>query len=108
MPGEDGYSLILSIRNQEKGVSRRLPAIALTAHTRPEDVEHALASGFQIHLAKPVDSRRLWIPSPRSSNRTHQARLTPRRPCYHPPFGALRLSEGRALCLSPHRHAARF
>jgi CheY-like chemotaxis protein len=59
MPGEDGYSLILSIRNQEKGVLRRLPAIALTAHTRPEDVEHALASGFQLHLAKPVDSSRL-------------------------------------------------
>src|SRR5262245_518369 len=58
MPGEDGYSLILSIRNQERGVSR-LPAIALTAHTRPEDVEHALASGFQLHLAKPVDSSRL-------------------------------------------------
>jgi len=59
MPGEDGYSLIVSIRNQEKGVLRRLPAIALTAHTRPEDVEHALASGFQLHLAKPVDSSRL-------------------------------------------------
>jgi signal transduction histidine kinase/CheY-like chemotaxis protein len=58
MPGEDGYSLIVSIRNQEKGIAR-LPAIALTAHTRPEDVEHALASGFQLHLAKPVDSSRL-------------------------------------------------
>ena len=58
MPGEDGYSLILSIRNQDNGTSR-VPAIALTAHTRPEDVEHALASGFQIHLAKPVDSSHL-------------------------------------------------
>jgi CheY-like chemotaxis protein/anti-sigma regulatory factor (Ser/Thr protein kinase) len=58
MPGEDGYSLILSIRNQESG-SSRVPAIALTAHTRPEDVEHALTAGFQIHLAKPVDSSRL-------------------------------------------------
>src|SRR5712691_8970977 len=53
MPGEDGYSLIVSIRNQERGISH-LPAIALTAHTRPEDVEHALASGFQMHMAKPV------------------------------------------------------
>jgi signal transduction histidine kinase/ActR/RegA family two-component response regulator len=58
MPGEDGYSLMLSIRKQERDISR-VPAIALTAHTRPEDVEHALASGFQIHLAKPVDSLRL-------------------------------------------------
>ena len=58
MPGEDGYSLIVSIRNHGKGLSE-VPAIALTAHTRPEDVEHALASGFQIHMAKPVDSSRL-------------------------------------------------
>jgi signal transduction histidine kinase/CheY-like chemotaxis protein len=58
MPGEDGYSLILSIRNQENS-NADVPAIALTAHTRPEDVEHALASGFQIHLAKPVDSSHL-------------------------------------------------
>jgi signal transduction histidine kinase/ActR/RegA family two-component response regulator len=58
MPGEDGYSLILSIRDLEKG-SSPVPAIALTAHTRPEDIEHALASGFQMHMAKPIDSTRL-------------------------------------------------
>ena len=33
--------------------------VALTAHARPEDVEQALASGFHMHLAKPVDSSRL-------------------------------------------------
>ena len=58
MPEEDGYSLIVSIRNQEKAIAD-VPAIALTAHTRPEDVEHALASGFQIHMAKPIDSSQL-------------------------------------------------
>ena len=58
MPEEDGYSLILSIRNLETGPAH-VPAIALTAHTRPEDVEHALASGFQMHMAKPIDSTRL-------------------------------------------------
>jgi signal transduction histidine kinase len=58
MPEEDGYSLIVSIRNLEKG-RVRVPAIALTAHTRPEDVAHALASGFQLHVAKPIDSTRL-------------------------------------------------
>jgi signal transduction histidine kinase/ActR/RegA family two-component response regulator len=58
MPEEDGYSLILSIRNLETGPDH-VPAIALTAHTRPEDVEHALASGFQMHMAKPIDSTRL-------------------------------------------------
>ncbi len=58
MPDEDGYSLMLSIRSLETG-SSHVPAIALTAHTRPEDVEHALASGFQLHIAKPIDSNRL-------------------------------------------------
>jgi signal transduction histidine kinase len=58
MPEEDGYSLIVSIRNLESG-STHVPAIALTAHTRPEDVEHALAAGFQLHIAKPIDTNRL-------------------------------------------------
>ncbi len=58
MPNEDGYSLMASIREMETGTSH-VPAIALTARTRPEDVAQALASGFQLHLAKPIDSRRL-------------------------------------------------
>lgn len=58
MPGEDGYALITSIREMETGTSQ-VPAIALTAHTRPEDVAQALAAGFQLHLAKPIDSGRL-------------------------------------------------
>ncbi len=58
MPEEDGYSLIASIRQMETGTSH-VPAIALTARTRPEDVSQALAAGFQMHLAKPIDSVRL-------------------------------------------------
>ncbi|MEQ1728856.1 MAG: ATP-binding protein [Vicinamibacterales bacterium] len=58
MPDEDGYSLMASIRDMETGTSH-VPAIALTARTRPEDLALALASGFQLHLAKPIDSRRL-------------------------------------------------
>ena len=58
MPEEDGYALIASIREMESGLSH-VPAIALTARTRPEDVEQALAAGFQMHLPKPIDARRL-------------------------------------------------
>jgi ATP-binding cassette, subfamily B, bacterial len=39
--------------------AERLPAIALTAFTRPEDRLDALRAGFQIHLAKPVDAEAL-------------------------------------------------
>jgi signal transduction histidine kinase len=59
MPKEDGYSLLRSVRTLAPDDIRGVPAIALTAHARPEDVEEALASGFQIHLAKPVNSSTL-------------------------------------------------
>jgi signal transduction histidine kinase/ActR/RegA family two-component response regulator len=50
MPDEDGYSLIRSLRSSNV----RVPAIALTAYARPQDVDEAKEAGFQIHLAKPV------------------------------------------------------
>jgi len=58
MPGEDGYSLIRKIRLQELP-SQRTPAIALTAYTRGGDRVRALAAGFQVHIAKPVDPAEL-------------------------------------------------
>jgi len=59
MPGEDGYSLIRSVRALESDATGHVPAIALTAHARAEDVERALQSGFQMHVAKPVDPSQL-------------------------------------------------
>jgi signal transduction histidine kinase/CheY-like chemotaxis protein len=59
MPMEDGYAFIRSVRALESEATAHVPAIALTAHTRPEDVERALASGFQMHVPKPVDSSQL-------------------------------------------------
>ena len=58
MPDEDGYSLMKWLRAQERG-DQHLPAIALTAHARAEDVERALESGFEIHVAKPIDASEL-------------------------------------------------
>jgi CheY-like chemotaxis protein len=58
MPEEDGYALIESVRARETS-AHHLPAIALTARARAEDVERALQSGFEIHVAKPVDANRL-------------------------------------------------
>ena len=59
MPNEDGYSLIRKIRQlgHEKGGDT--PAVALTAYADAETRQKALASGFQAHLAKPVDSHEL-------------------------------------------------
>jgi signal transduction histidine kinase/ActR/RegA family two-component response regulator len=58
MPERDGYDLIRTIRAQGHD-AETLPAIAVTAFAGPEDRQRALAAGFQLHLAKPVDPREL-------------------------------------------------
>lgn len=56
MPEEDGFSLIRKIRSFPNEQGGNIPAIALTAYARAEDRVQALRSGFQIHIAKPVES----------------------------------------------------
>jgi PAS domain S-box-containing protein len=58
MPGEDGYALMRRLRTSE-AAGDRLPAIALTAYATKEDVGRALAAGYDLHLAKPVDAGHL-------------------------------------------------
>ena len=58
MPGEDGYALIGKVRALS-GRNGSLPAIALTAYAGETDRQKALAAGFQIHLAKPVEAHDL-------------------------------------------------
>ena len=53
MPGKDGYALIREIRRTEPA-GHRVPAIALTAFSRGQDVDQALAAGFDAHCAKPL------------------------------------------------------
>ena len=56
MPGEDGYSLIRRVRQLGQTRNGNIPAIALTAYARAEDRVKAVAAGFQMHIAKPVES----------------------------------------------------
>ncbi|HEY6560160.1 MAG TPA: ATP-binding protein [Polyangiaceae bacterium] len=57
IPGEDGYSFLHRVRAETS--TRSIPAIALTAFARAEDRQRALTSGFQGHLAKPIDPAKL-------------------------------------------------
>jgi len=57
MPDVDGYELINRVRGTD--ASRHLPAIALSAYAREEDREKAVAAGYQMHLAKPVEPAEL-------------------------------------------------
>jgi signal transduction histidine kinase len=59
MPETDGYQLIQRIRATEQQGDRQIPAIALTAHAKPEDRSRSLAAGFQQHITKPVESTAL-------------------------------------------------
>jgi signal transduction histidine kinase len=58
MPERDGYELIREIRALGRDAAA-LPAVAVTAFASPEDRQRALAAGFQVHLAKPVDPKEL-------------------------------------------------
>lgn len=54
MPGEDGYDLIRKVRALPAGRAR-IPAAAVTACARDDERQRALAAGFQVHLAKPLE-----------------------------------------------------
>lgn len=51
MPGRDGYWLMSEIRK----LRPHIPAVALTAFSREEDIARAKEAGFDRHVAKPVD-----------------------------------------------------
>jgi CheY-like chemotaxis protein len=56
MPDADGYALIRALRSRKVAFK----AIALTAHARSEDRQQALASGYDVHLAKPLNPALLF------------------------------------------------
>ena len=60
MPGMDGLQLIRALRRMEEP-ARSLPAAALTAYARSHDRITSLASGFQMHLVKPIDPLELIV-----------------------------------------------
>jgi two-component system CheB/CheR fusion protein len=59
MPDEDGYSLLRRIRALGPEHGGDVPALALTALAGQEDRLRAFEAGFQVHVAKPVDTDRL-------------------------------------------------
>jgi CheY-like chemotaxis protein len=59
LPLMDGFEFIGRVRNLPDSKLRHTPAAALTAYARSEDRVKALQSGFQMHLAKPIDPAEL-------------------------------------------------
>src|SRR5215813_865884 len=61
MPDEDGYTLIGKLRALGPERGGGIPAVALTAYARSEDRMRALASGFQVHVPKPIEAGELVV-----------------------------------------------
>ncbi|GAB4234591.1 MAG: hypothetical protein Kow00121_62340 [Elainellaceae cyanobacterium] len=59
MPDTDGYMLLRQIRSLSLGQDKMPPAIALTAYAGEVDRQQAIAAGFQMHLAKPIEPEKL-------------------------------------------------
>ena len=59
MPGEDGFDFVRKLRAREAGQGSAIPVLAFTALASEEVKRDALAAGFQLHLAKPIDIDRL-------------------------------------------------
>jgi PAS domain S-box-containing protein len=55
MPDVDGYEFMRRIRALPAEGGGRVPSVALTAYARTEDRLHALRSGYQMHVPKPVE-----------------------------------------------------
>ena len=60
MPEMDGFSFIEQLRRREPSQGGRVPAIALSAHTREDERERALRCGFDRHVPKPLDAGQLF------------------------------------------------
>ena len=55
MPDQDGYELIRKLRALSPERGGNTPAIALTGYASRKDRERALGSGYQQHMAKPIE-----------------------------------------------------
>ena len=73
LPTEDGYALIRKVRALTPEEGGDVPAVALTAYARASDRAHALAAGFQVHLAKPVEPDQLLRVLARRAQRPQDA-----------------------------------
>ena len=60
MPVMDGYAATRAIRAMERPDARAIPIVAMTANAFDEDRRAAMEAGMDAHVAKPIDTRRLW------------------------------------------------
>ncbi|QNM07041.1 response regulator [Qiania dongpingensis] len=60
MPLMDGLTAAASIRHLSNADAGTIPIIAMTANAFDDDIQKSKAAGMDAHLAKPIDSERLY------------------------------------------------
>lgn len=55
MPGMNGYEATRAIREMDRPDAKQIVIVAMTANAFEEDIQEALNSGMDAHLAKPLD-----------------------------------------------------
>lgn len=59
MPDMDGYQFMRRLRLLSIDEGGKTPAIALTAFARTEDRTRSMLAGYQVHIAKPIETQEL-------------------------------------------------
>jgi CheY-like chemotaxis protein len=59
LTGPDGYAFMRMVRALPEDAGGKIPAVAVTAFSAAADRYRALRAGYQMHIAKPVESREL-------------------------------------------------
>jgi CheY-like chemotaxis protein len=72
MPKMDGFELISELRQGKAIRNNTIKAIAYTAYASEDDRNRVLSSGYQAHLAKPVDLEELLDTVRKLSTDIHQ------------------------------------
>jgi CheY-like chemotaxis protein len=55
----NGYEATRAIRAMNRVDAESVPIVALTANAFKEDIDRAIASGMNSHLAKPIDFNKM-------------------------------------------------
>jgi signal transduction histidine kinase/ActR/RegA family two-component response regulator len=74
MPRNDGYELMRRVRRLDRQSGGHTAAVAVTGYANPNDRDRALAAGYQVHVAKPIDPKVLAA-AIEDTVRRHQPKL---------------------------------